>query len=407
MYINNFGEVYLSGRGDDFYLVNIPLPPTMVQAKSIEMSIMYIFDGELVIDEREGTKRLVYLFFDCIMFYNELVFDKVYAERLRYCLQFVTLRADLMRLAHDSKVSPITVSIDQVKKTKQPRIKICVKDFYPVEASGFIFNQLVPKLPHENDGLIFTRNSKPYPVGATSSIIKWKPPEYNTIDFLIVNNVTWEAEYGKTILDLYVSKYNRQTEETDYVLFDVMVTDEDRWNEIAGDLDIKEVGDDILYKNTSVDERKKIIAECKFDSYESSEALTKLLNNYLDNSEDYVTQLLENSVLSSNMYSEEDLRNNLHFCFDKKIKMMRGGWVISKLRRDKNTPNAFMTAKNVFNCIFENIHIEDLEKEFVTLYQLPQQADAAVQANGAQGKQVRANPRTEEEPDLMKKGKPS
>ena len=400
MYISNFGEVYLSGRGDDFYLINMPIPPSMVKQKDNEMTIMYIFDGELIIDEREGKKWMVYLMFDALMFNEELVFDKTYAERLKYCLQFSSMRGNLLRLGRDLKSSQPGIIIDQIKRTKQPRVKIAVKDFFQVDACSFIFEKMVPRLPHENDGLIFTRNSKPYPVGATSSIIKWKPPEYNTIDFLVVNNVTWEPEYGKRILDLYVTRYNRQTEETEYVLFDVMVADEEVFNKIGDELDIREMGDDIAYKNAGEADRKKVIAECKFDAHHSDETYTQLLNNYLDKAEDNVTELLENSALSSNLYSDDDVRNNLHLCFDKKIKYMKGNWVLFRIRSDKNAPNAFNTARNVFSCIFEDIGINEIEKEISSAVTQPEIHNAPVN-----GKQQRQGPPIEEEPDLVKKYK--
>lgn len=416
LYISNYGEAYLSGRGDDFYLVNISVHSSMVDQKAKDMSIMYIFDGELVIDKREGKDRLVYLLFDCLMFHDELVFDKTYLERLKYCLQFVTVRNDMMNLARECKCQPI-ISIEKVKKTKQPRIKVCVKDFYTVDSSTYIFNKMTKKLPHENDGLIFTRNSKPYPVGATSNIIKWKPPDYNTVDFMIVNNVQLEEEYGKTVLDLYVTRYNRQTEETDYVLFDVMIVDDDKFKEIGEELEIRELGDDIPYKNGSDDERKKIIAECKFDEFYSDNALDKLLNNYLENSEDCVTQLIENSTLSSNISEDEDIRNNIHLCFDRKIKMMKGNWIIWRVRKDKLLPNAFNTAKNVFNCVFENIQIDDLDKEVQSIISQAQQmalqeaqgqVQTQAQPQGQQNHQQNGRhekPRMDEEPGLQKKAK--
>ena len=412
LYINNYGEAFLSGRGDDYYLVNISLHSSMVDQRAKDMSVPYIFDGELVIDKREGKDRLVYLLFDCIVFNEEIVYDKTYLERLKYCLQFVTVRNDMMRLARESKCQPI-ILIDQVKKTKQPRIKVSVKDFYTVDSCAFIFNKLVKKLPHENDGLIFTRNSKPYPVGATSNIIKWKPPDYNTVDFLIVNNVQLEEEYGKTVLDLYVTRYNRQTEETDYVLFDIMVVDDDKFKEIGEELDIRELGDDIPYKNGDDSERKKIIAECKFDEHYSDSTLEKLLNNYLDHSDDTITQLIENSTLSSNIAEDEDIRNNMHLCFDKKIKMMKGNWVIWRVRKDKFMPNAFGTAKSVFNCFFENIQIDDLEKEVQSIMaqaaelQLQPQAQPQGQPQNHQpnGRQSNEKPQMNEEPGLKKKNK--
>jgi hypothetical protein len=39
-------------------------------------------------------------------------------------------------------------------------------------------------LPHENDGLIITMDNCPYYPGTCEQILKWKPVELNTIDFL-------------------------------------------------------------------------------------------------------------------------------------------------------------------------------------------------------------------------------
>ncbi len=403
MYITNFGEVILSGRGDDFFLVRMPIPPAMVKQKEKDMSIMYIFDGELVIDERGGEKWMVYLLFDALVFHGQAVYSKPYSERLKYCLQFSSTRGDLFRLSKDLKIKRPGIVIDQASKF--PRLKIAVKDFFQVDACAFIFNKMVPKLPHENDGLIFTRNSVPYPVGATNNIIKWKPPEFNTIDFLIVNNPYWENQYGRRILDLYVTRYNRINESNDFILFDIMVVDEDTFNDIGEHLEIREAGDDIAYKNAGDSERKKYIAECKFDPHLNNDTINHVLEGYLDGIDQYVTDLLENSALSGGLTFDDDVRNNLHLCFDRKIKNMQGGWVIYKTRNDKNTPNAFNTAKNVFNCIAENITIDDIEKEFESVTH--HQPDPHAQPQQPNGKQTHNRPRMEEEPHTKKNLKPN
>jgi len=48
-----------------------------------------------------------------------------------------------------------------------------------------IFENIIPKLRHENDGLIFTKEECPYYPGTCEEIIKWKPKELNTIDFIL------------------------------------------------------------------------------------------------------------------------------------------------------------------------------------------------------------------------------
>lgn len=41
------------------------------------------------------------------------------------------------------------------------------------------------KLEHENDGLIFTVDQCPYYPGGCDQILKWKPIQLNSIDFIL------------------------------------------------------------------------------------------------------------------------------------------------------------------------------------------------------------------------------
>ena len=72
------------------------------------------------------------------------------------------------------------------------KIKLSLKDFFQVSASGYILNNLVDTLPHGNDGLIFNRISVPYCIGRCDDLIKWKPPHMNSIDFLVVPNQKYD-----------------------------------------------------------------------------------------------------------------------------------------------------------------------------------------------------------------------
>jgi len=46
-----------------------------------------------------------------------------------------------------------------------------------------IFEKIIPKLKHENDGLIYTKDACPYYPGTCAEILKWKPKDMNTVDF--------------------------------------------------------------------------------------------------------------------------------------------------------------------------------------------------------------------------------
>lgn len=79
-----------------------------------------------------------------------------------------------------------------------------------------------------------------------------------------------------------------------------------------------------------------------------------------------MVDMLEQSALAGDQVEDEYVKNNLHACFEKKIKGMKGNWSIMKVRSDKNLPNAFNTAKNVYNCIFENITLNDVDNAIKT-----------------------------------------
>lgn len=60
-----------------------------------------------------------------------------------------------------------------------------MKDMFDIKDVKGIFECIIPKLQHMNDGLIFTMNKAPYYPGTCFEILKWKPANLNTVDFEI------------------------------------------------------------------------------------------------------------------------------------------------------------------------------------------------------------------------------
>ena len=58
-------------------------------------------------------------------------------------------------------------------------------------------------LPHENDGLIFTKLNSPYKPGTDDTLIKWKPPYLNSIDFLMIPNKKFGGNLINRVIELY------------------------------------------------------------------------------------------------------------------------------------------------------------------------------------------------------------
>merc|ERR1711976_416059 len=60
---------------------------------------------------------------------------------------------------------------------------IQVKQFYRLKDTKKLFKKIIPNLTHKADGLILQLNKK-YKADIINYILKWKPKNFNSIDFL-------------------------------------------------------------------------------------------------------------------------------------------------------------------------------------------------------------------------------
>jgi mRNA guanylyltransferase len=128
-----------------------------------------ILDGELVLDRVGAALVPRFMVFDCLILDGELLVQKSFDRRIGRVHQFVhkPLTKCIEKFPEEQRFFPFDVIPKPMEKP------------YAIEN---VFIQLAD-LPHGNDGLVFTAKGAVYSFGTDEMIIKWKPPEENTIDF--------------------------------------------------------------------------------------------------------------------------------------------------------------------------------------------------------------------------------
>lgn len=132
-----------------------------------------LVDGELVNDTYDdGTEQLKYLAFDCLVLDGQSLMHRTLDKRLAYFKEMVLkpYNALFKRFPEEKEHRPFAV---EDKSTQFS---------YGIE---MMFREIIPKVKrmHGNDGLIFTCRSTAYKIGTDEHILKWKPPQENTVDF--------------------------------------------------------------------------------------------------------------------------------------------------------------------------------------------------------------------------------
>lgn len=168
--------VYLIDRKNDYYyLPNGSLHfPKPNDASFNSFHANTILDGELVNDSLpDGTKRLRYLVFDCVVLDGEPLMSRPLDKRIGRYFEFVDkpLKQFYARHAEDAKTFTFEVRFKAMDKP------------YALEE---MFNHKLPNLPHGNDGLVFTCKGTTYISGTDEHILKWKPAHENSIDFKLL-----------------------------------------------------------------------------------------------------------------------------------------------------------------------------------------------------------------------------
>lgn len=123
-------------------------------------------------DHVDGTVKLRYLAFDLLAIDGRSVLEQHYFKRIGKLREWVLKPFAKLKQAYPEDYD------------RMP-FEILGKDVQKPHNLNYVFGELLPNLPHGNDGLIFQCATTPYIPGTDESILKWKPPHENTIDFLL------------------------------------------------------------------------------------------------------------------------------------------------------------------------------------------------------------------------------
>lgn len=165
---------YLIDRKNDFWFIpnnglHFPIPHN-VEGFHTDTLI----DGELVMDKVPGGgKQPKYLVFDCMVLDGNSLMTRTLDKRIAYFKEriFDPYKQLLKDFPDEKQYMHFIVELKQMQFS------------YAVE---MMFRQILPSLPHGNDGLIFTCRSTDYKHGTDQHILKWKPEAENSIDFRLI-----------------------------------------------------------------------------------------------------------------------------------------------------------------------------------------------------------------------------
>lgn len=175
-------QYFIDRRNNYYFVENPPFPNP--DRKPHEFHIDTIMDGELVEDKEESGSVIKYLVFDLLFINGKDLRSRPLDKRLAYLKSFILKPYKEMLRQNPAYERDLYFHVKD-------------KDTEFAYALPKMFFETIPRIKkvHGNDGLIFTCRETSYTSGTDQHILKWKPPEENTVDFLM--HMTWvevEAE---------------------------------------------------------------------------------------------------------------------------------------------------------------------------------------------------------------------
>ncbi|KAM4694089.1 mRNA-capping enzyme [Discoglossus pictus] len=195
MLIDGKDEVFMIDRDNSvFQVTNLEFP----FRKDLRLHLTNtLLDGEMIIDKVKGQVVPRYLIYDIIKFNGQPVGDCDFNIRLS-CIEkeIIFPRHEKMKTGH-------------IDKAHEP-FSVRNKPFFDIHAARKLLEgSFAKEVSHEMDGLIFQPIGK-YKPGRCDDILKWKPPNMNSVDFrLKITRVGGEGLLTQNVGLLYVGSYDR------------------------------------------------------------------------------------------------------------------------------------------------------------------------------------------------------
>ncbi|XP_063299635.1 mRNA-capping enzyme isoform X2 [Pelobates fuscus] len=168
MLIDGKNEVYMIDRDNSvFHVSNLEFPFRKNPRLHLSNTLL---DGEMIVDKVKGQDVPRYLIYDIIKFNGQPVGDCDFNIRLS-CIE-----KEIIFPRHEK------MKTGQIDKAQEP-FSVRNKPFFDIHTSRKLLEgNFAREVSHEVDGLIFQPIGK-YKAGRCDDILKWKPPNMNSVDF--------------------------------------------------------------------------------------------------------------------------------------------------------------------------------------------------------------------------------
>ncbi|XP_059617367.1 mRNA-capping enzyme-like [Phlebotomus argentipes] len=170
MLILDQGQIYMFDRDNNCFKVN---NLTFPHAKNSNGHLKdTLLDGEMVLDKVNGATIPRFLIFDIVWFNGKNVTDMDFFPDRGSIIdrEIIGIRADYIAHGH-------------IKRQEEP-FGIRIKHFWDVADTGLLLQpKFCDSLSHGSDGLVFQPKFEPYRSGRYPYVLKWKPPQQNSVDF--------------------------------------------------------------------------------------------------------------------------------------------------------------------------------------------------------------------------------